>query len=227
MFLVKVGKKEHLEEFSNGYIYFNPISYFKEDSTLFRGDKNEGLYYMDTSGGVKLDDIELLDIFERVEVTTSFTNVDNVLLFCASILNNNNFYLNDNNQMLIKGAFYQEMRKFGQYAVIFDMEIFIKNLNSALKNIKCNMHWGQVNYCDKTKYDDVMTCLSNSKKSEDVAIFFLKDKAGYEQQNEWRYAIEYNSPNIVLNENNGFKIKIDSFPTRLLNLDALDKFIST
>ena len=41
-FLLKFGKKEHLEQLKNGIVHFSPIELFQEDVTAFRGDKMEG-----------------------------------------------------------------------------------------------------------------------------------------------------------------------------------------
>ena len=48
MLLMKVGKRNHLESFRNGIIHFNPLSFFREDGTAFRGDAMEGKYAIDT-----------------------------------------------------------------------------------------------------------------------------------------------------------------------------------
>lgn len=59
MVLIKFGEKEHLQMLKEGSVHFNPLSRFREDTTLFRGDELEGKYIIDTSKGFFIDGIDI------------------------------------------------------------------------------------------------------------------------------------------------------------------------
>lgn len=213
MWLLKVGKREHLELFRDGVVHFNPISFFRGDGTSFRGDAMEGTYVIDTSKGFLVDGIDISKYGSGFRATQTYVDSDGTLIFCAALLDNSNSQPVAPNAINLFDAFAEEMKKFGQYAVVFELDGFVRNINAALHNRKCNTAWGKVVYCNKEDHASVRDFVSNSKnRLGETAIYFLKDEP-YRHQNEWRYIIDYITPEetITLNEDGSLDLKIQPF----------------
>lgn len=85
MWMLKVGQYEHLELFRKGNVHFNPLSFFRNDSTTFRGDELEGKFILDTSKGFFINGIDISK-FGTGTGTLTYEDSDNALIFCAAIL---------------------------------------------------------------------------------------------------------------------------------------------
>ena len=92
VFITKFGQKEHLEALQNGYVFFNPISKFRDDGTKYRGDKNEGIIPIDPSS-IRINGHDFSDII----LSASQINEDDngLLMFCASIINEKNLVMSN------------------------------------------------------------------------------------------------------------------------------------
>lgn len=64
-FLLKFGKKEHLEQLKNGIVHFSPIELFQEDVTTFRGDKMEGKEYLNLSKPFVVNGVDISAYIEK------------------------------------------------------------------------------------------------------------------------------------------------------------------
>ena len=226
MLMLKVGQFEHLESFRNGNVHFNPLSFFRNDSTTFRGDELEGTYIIDTSKGYFINGIDISKFGVGFRATQTYADSDSVLIFCAAILDSNNTQFIRPNSINLFDEFSASMREFGQYAVVFNGEKFLENIKIALKDVRCNSAWGKVEYCDKSNHGKVREYISKSEeKLGDAKIYFLKDEL-YSIQNEWRYVIDYIAPNtsLALNENGSLDLKIPMFPvSQIVDLDSAQK----
>lgn len=222
MLLMKVGKPNHLESFRNGIIHFNPLSYFREDGTVFRGDEMEGKYTIDISKGFFIDGIDTTK-FGSGRATLTYADSDSTLIFCAAVLDDGNSKPVPPNTINLFDEFSAEMKKFGQHAVVFELESFVKSINMALKNKGVNAAWGKVSYCDKDNHRDVREFILESKERlGDASIYFLKGE-DYRAQNEWRYIIDYiaTGNGICLNQNGSLDLIVPPFPvSKIIDLYA-------
>ena len=173
MLLLKVGKYENLQMFRSGIVYFSPLETFRNDGTLFRGDLYEGKLFIDTKKGFWINGIDFSSYIE--EATESFVGSENVVIFCASILDNSNSRPILPNGIDFYDDFYKEMRKFGQYAVVFDSNDLVKHVRAALENKQCASAWGPVTYCDKRDSAKVEKFYHERKSVyKEATIYFLK-----------------------------------------------------
>ena len=78
--LLKFGQKCHLESLKAGNLFFNPISKFRNDGTLFRGDENEGKIPINPSTFF-IDGKCYGDIIKSV--MASYEGDDNMFIFCT------------------------------------------------------------------------------------------------------------------------------------------------
>lgn len=214
MYLFKVGKQEHLELLRNGIIHFMPLSYFRGDGTAFRGDELEGKYIIDTSQGLFINGIDVSKFGTGFRATMNYVDSDDVLIFCAAMLEQKNFEKHSSDSFAFEESFFNEMRKFGQYAIIFDHLQFIDSIKVALSNIRCNFTWGKVTYCNKNDHIHMRECIKNMEgQHSDTTIYFIKDES-YQLQNEWRFIINWLNPSSVLkrNDDGSLDLKIKPVP---------------
>jgi hypothetical protein len=226
MLMIKVGKYEHLQSFKQGNIHFNPLSFFRNDGTNFRGDKLEGTYVIDTSKGFFINGIDISKVGSGFRATQTYVDSDCTLIFCAAVLDEHNSQIVSPNIVNLSDEFSDEMRKFGQYAVVFEREGFIKSIQAALNETVCNTAWGRVQYCDKDNHAAVGDFITkNKERFGDATIYFLKDEA-YRNQNEWRFIFDYIAPDthLVLQGNGSLDLKIPPFPaSQIIDLDLAVK----
>ncbi len=218
--LIKVGQKEHIESFINGNVYFNTLGHFKKYEDNFRGDNDEGILNLNKEevlqGKVPLekrikDNIPYID---RVEFQTGFEGTDSNFIFCASMLDETNHQIVDE-KICFTYSFYKEITQFGQYAVIFQEDLFTKKLNEALNGYGDNIYYRKIKYIDKKQQN------SFNSKIGAVDICFVKD-VSYKNQNEWRYMITNNKEVLNSNDVGGFQVKIKDLPTsEIINLHTL------
>lgn len=186
---MKVGKPEHLDSFRDGNVYFSPLSRFRGDGTLFRGDSMEGKTKIDISKGFWVNGKNISDYLE--EVTYSHVGSDDVLVFCAAILDDSNIKIVSHDQIAIDQKFLTEMRKFGQYAVVFDLEQFTACVTERTKQYQYDYGFRSVTYVDKADHAAVTEFFKENQKIFDSdAIYFLKDRS-YANQHEWRYMLDH------------------------------------
>ena len=90
-FLLKFGKKEHLEQLKNGIVHFSPIELFQEDVTTFRGDKMEGKEYLNLSKPFVVNGVDISAYIEKA-VISSIPDCP-VRSFSASLLSHKNCHM--------------------------------------------------------------------------------------------------------------------------------------
>lgn len=221
MVLIKFGEKEHLQMLKEGSVHFNPLSRFREDTTLFRGDELEGKYIIDTSKGFFIDGIDISKFGEGARATLTYEDSDDALIFCAAVLDSSNSQFVDSHRINVEDSFIEEMRKFGQYAIVFDGATFVSKVNSALDILHCNRAYHGVEYCNKNNHVAVHSIIQKLKPILDNdTIYFIKDKR-YKLQHEWRYVIDYIAGEDILNSDKSFTLPIEPFP--MSDIIGIDK----
>lgn len=223
MLLFKVGKYEHLKSFICGNVHFTPLSYFRADGTLYRGDELEGKLVVDTSKGVYINGVDISKMGAEVRITQTYLNSDNTLIFCASRIDSNNAQ-KDGDEYNVSVEFIKEMRKFGEYAVVFELDTFANSLFERLKNEGCRSSCSKVAYCDKNNSNDVSEQIAKKREIlKSSSLYYIKDIA-YEKQNEWRFVIEFPTefPMESINKDGSLDIQIKPFPvSEIMNIDEL------
>jgi len=220
--LIKFGEKEHLQMLKEGSVHFNPLSRFREDTTLFRGDELEGKYIIDTSKGFFIDGIDISKFGEGARATLTYEDSDDALIFCAAVLDSSNSQFVDSHRINVEDSFIEEMRKFGQYAIVFDGATFVSKVNSALDILHCNRAYHGVEYCNKNNHVAVHSIIQKLKPILDNdTIYFIKDKR-YKLQHEWRYVIDYIAGEDILNSDKSFTLPIEPFPmSDIIDIDKM------
>lgn len=222
MVLIKFGEKEHLQMLKEGSVHFNPLSRFREDTTLFRGDELEGKYIIDTSKGFFIDGIDISKFGEGARATLTYEDSDDALIFCAAVLDSSNSQFVDSHRINVEDSFIEEMRKFGQYAIVFDGTTFVSKVNSALDILHCNRAYHGVEYCNKNNHVAVHSIIQKLKPILDNdTIYFIKDER-YKLQHEWRYVIDYIAGEDILNSDKSFTLPIEPFPmSDIMDIDKM------
>ena len=222
MTLIKFGEKEHLQMLKEGSVHFNPLSRFREDTTLFRGDELEGKYIIDTSKGFFIDGIDISKFGEGARATLTYEDSDDALIFCAAVLDSSNSQFVDSHRINVEDSFIEEMRNFGQYAIVFDGATFVSKVNSALDILHCNRAYHGVEYCNKNNHVAVHSIIQKLKPILDNdTIYFIKDKR-YKLQHEWRYVIDYIAGEDILNSDKSFTLPIEPFPmSDIIDIDKM------
>lgn len=218
MLLIKIGKREHLELLQKGYIHFNHLSLFRADGTAYRGDALEGTCRVDASRGLYINGVDISKIGAGLEVTYTYQHSDDVLIFCAAVLDESNTIVTEKDGKQYRELtpiFLEELKKFGSHAVMFQSSHLIKSVSSYLNTRNCNYGYCKVEYVDKQDFEAVSAYFQKKHKQlGDEAIFFLKDFS-YKNQNEWRFLIECfdGISTVDKNPNGSLDVKVTPFPT--------------
>ncbi len=217
---IKVGKKEHLESLKEGHVFFARNELFLNDETDFRGDPNEGYIFTDpTKIDIIVDGKSLfkdLNVPYPVEVKESFEGVEDIHIFCCSVLKSN-VWTGKNNKKLTQ-EFINEMLKFGDHFLIFALDELIENIKSARGN-----EIGMIS--SYVKYKDIKNDFSPVKFPNESFYnrFFIKDKEKYEKQNEYRIIIDGAYEELKSNCENGYVLDVKPLETAALyNIDLLN-----
>ena len=83
------------------------------------------------------------------------------------------------------------MLKFGQYAVVFNGELFVSRVTDALSQFHCNLAYHGIEYCNKADHASMRARIKELQPTlGGTTIYFIKDQ-DYQTQHEWRYIIDY------------------------------------
>ena len=212
--LIKFGKKEHLEQLKNGIVHFSPIEQFQEDPTDFRGDKMEGKHYIDTSKPFLINGTDISMYIEEAVVSSELNCP--VCSFSASLLSYNNCHMVSEGEYAPNDDFIAEMRKFGDYFLVFNAFDFIDSLAKEFEITGCGYEYHPMVYIDKHNHELVRGYFdTKSEDQKSTAHLFVKDTSNaYPLQNEWRMIFLDHSNHYRLNGTSGINLRTD-FSTRM------------
>lgn len=137
--LIKFGKQEHLEQLKNGIVHFSPIELFQEDPTDFRGDKMEGKHYIDTSKPFLMNGTDISMYIK--EAVASYELNCPVCSFSASLLSYKNCHIVSEGEYAPNDDFIAEMKKFGDYFLLFNAFDFIDSLAKEFEITGCGYEY--------------------------------------------------------------------------------------
>lgn len=206
--LIKCGKREHLEQFKNGHMFFNSIKNYRNDGTDYRGDELEGVKLIDPQK-ISLtlpDGTNLFDQFRRPDqFGLSYYNDDDLLMFCAAMVTDKVMQTEDGKRWTLKEEFKQEMKKFGEYAILLWSNDVLEHMQFSDQYHKNHLNYssGPIRYGDKQNYSNGAIYHSIGSPFD---IYFAKDSS-YEPQNEWRVLLISND-HIELNEYGGYYLDV-------------------
>ena len=212
--LIKFGKHEHLEQLKNGIVHFSPIEQFQEDPTDFRGDKMEGKHYIDTSKPFLINGTDISMYIK--EAVVSYELNCPVCSFSASLLSYNNCHMVSEGEYAPNDDFIAEMRKFGDYFLIFNAFDFIDSLAKEFEITGCGYEYHPMVYIDKHNHELVRGYFdTKSEDQKSTAHLFVKDTTNsYPLQNEWRMIFLDHSNHYRLNGTSGINLRTD-FSTQM------------
>ena len=212
--LIKFGKKEHLEQLKNGIVHFSPIEQFQEDPTDFRGDKMEGKHHIDTSKPFLINGTDISMYIK--EAVVSYELNCPVCSFSASLLSYNNCHMVSEGEYAPNDDFIAEMKKFGDYFLVFNAFDFIDSLAKEFEITGCGYEYHPVVYIDKHNHELVRGYFdTKSEDQKSTAHLFVKDTSNaYPLQNEWRMIFLDHSNHYRLNGTSGINLRTD-FSTQM------------
>ena len=177
VYLIKVFKTEkYRAEFINGQLYLNEAGVFHKLEDCYRGDKYDSKIIL-TKPNIFIDEIE----YTPSIVEQGFTGDEKVPILCATILNENSLYVNSHSELLIRQAVIDEMRKFGDYGLLFHYHELKDNLELYAKSNNIFIDQDIVKYCDIKSNDYKYLYRKNIFNK-----YFIKDIC-YKNQSELRF----------------------------------------
>lgn len=207
LFLVKIGKKEHLERLTEGRLYCSPSEkYIKQEQEQHekgQGDLLEGKMKIKVAGGYWEDDVTHLrvNLQEGSIVTLQIQDVNNMPIFCMTkgTKEDCSFYTSDREyEIKFPISFENEVRNSFKNAdaalLIYEPEKFI---NSMLDTINQTVVYDDIQYFDYDLMDiNMMYFLTGVDKFENNKPYGMiydnryrhllcKDIA-FEEQREYR-----------------------------------------
>ncbi|TWH82561.1 hypothetical protein [Sedimentibacter saalensis] len=210
--LAKFGQKEHLEMLSNGTLYLNPISKYRNDTTYFRGDKNEGVIPINPQT-IKLIDKDGNNLFDKIprpsSVNSSYEGDDYLLMFCSSIIDIVIMKKKGNNIYELSDGYKNAMRDFGEYVLLFWKSEFLQLLKNAMKNStpKFGFCYGPIIYRDLSDFSTDNYSKAYNATGSILDPYFVKG-ANYANQNEWRLLVDGSDASLPTRSDGSYTINI-------------------
>ena len=191
--LIKVSKREYLEDIVNGRIYFSHAEHFRKIETDNSKDSREGKVAIDTSYPVDLNDevLNLLHLLDPEELNMSYISSAKTPIFCCSLLESHMLVPKGENAYDLSNEYLQEMSCWGSSVLVFSLDEFCRKIYQ-----KCNS-MGIIPLMDKVKYDQDNKKLSFSDFKKMMITnkydpFFHKTKR-FINQNEFRVVLGGNN----------------------------------
>jgi len=186
--LIKVSKREYLEDIIQGKLYFNNAEYFRDIETDSSKDSREGKVRIDTS---KLNDndpiFDFNSIFSPEELNLSVKSSQKTPIFCCSVLERNMLIPKGKGEFDLSKAYLKEMEKWGNCVLVFSLHEFCSKVYN-----KC-FDQNIIPLMKKITYDQEENSLSYSEfvelmKFNKYDVFFHKTNA-YKNQHEFRVVL--------------------------------------
>lgn len=219
--MVKFGSKQHLLELQQGIVFLNSVVSYRQDETYGRGDEMDGAvpvctdgWYIESDDGLKFD-------MSIGEAFLSFEQDKHIFAFCASMIDPQNAAFDDTGRMIaFKKEFLNEMKSFGEYALVFD---FLSLKSSLLRYHEENndilFKADKVVYKSKNELRSLTAC---DFRKWMFSRFFAKEITRFAIQNEYRVIAYSRTSLLQANCNTGLKIHTNQvLPSKLFTLEEL------
>ena len=172
--LLKIGKKEHIESFQKGEMYFNTLQYFRyleEEQSNCQGDKYEGYseLFQPDMGTLEINGKEIKDISGPIMISLGLENQKNI--FCMYSI----IFEKEKREVL---KINPKNFSFGEYSLIVrDVDEFLRRVCRACDGRE--LEYGFVEYVDINKFHGQYGPFKKPKK--------------YSYQNELRFVLKNSS----------------------------------
>lgn len=210
---------------SEGYVYFSPVSRYRNDTSHYRGDENEGIVPIDPIS-IEIFDDNGRNIFEIIprpnSVKLTQFDDDHILMFCAAMITEE--ILNDEEKYYVfNEEFKDAIKNFGDYVLIFYAEEFLSKLNLAQLNASPEFGYtsGPIIYRNLNEFSNTNVY---SQTDSVYDPFFVKSEH-YKMQNEWRIIVDGSDDYLPTNEDGSYIIKIEKL--EWANIFDLETFLET
>jgi len=185
-------EKDHAESLLKGNLYMRASGYFNALENDPRKDDKDGKCPIDlkehnlkfvSDSGVTLDFAEISD-----SISIGFPGDDKVPIFCAVMLDQNALDITEDVQgnytLRFKKEYAKEILKFGQYAILLNVDEFIEKISAVGSQRDLIFNYGCIKYVDISTYFNPM-CATNDTPHH---RYFFKDNS-YKRENEWRLVL--------------------------------------
>jgi len=157
-------------------MYLNEAGYFNKLEDGYRGDKFDSKI-IQIKPLIKINEMELTpDILIQ-----SFVGDDKVPILCTTILNEQCLFVGDDNKIKIKKNVIDELKKFGNYGLLFYYGELKNKLDDYAKLNDIFVDQDIVKYCDIQSKESYRLY-----KGDIYNKYFIKDNS-YKNQNELRF----------------------------------------
>ncbi|GIP35916.1 hypothetical protein J2TS4_51260 [Paenibacillus sp. J2TS4] len=196
---------------SEGYVYFNSISKYRNDTSNYRGDENEGKIPIDPIC-IQILDKNGQNIFEKIprpdSVKLSHVDDDGILIFCTAMITEEILY-NEGSHYVFNNEFKAAIKDFGEHVLLFNSGEFLSKLSKAqlYANPKFGYISGPIIYRDLNDYSNPNINVYNLTKSVFDPLFVKSEQ--YKMQNEWRLIVDGSDNYLPTNADGSYIIKIE------------------
>lgn len=218
--LIKVCEKEDFaKDIIEGNLYMKESGYFRKLEDTYRGDRKDGKMPIHAKFDIIRETMDgkeerFSELFPHMKISNeSLVGVrgdDKYPIFCSTLLDENILITahdrGKNKVVKFKTSYINEMKRFGEYVVVFSAQELMSKLNEKViaKEYK-NIFTGAVNYLDINKIYKMNNILEYSRR---YAQFFNKDTA-YIQQNEFRVLIPDST--LISQDRDYYRLSIGKF----------------
>jgi len=189
IFIKSFNRKEYAEDFLDGKLFFNRLSYFKgleDEGSATRGDKYETVVDWRQPEKVKLTISFNGNSFDIKDLAAPFyvqaTGLNDMHVFCLYAAHSGNLVdIEVDGSEIIKGKLHipTELSRFGEHAVIITQPVsFIERVSAAIKMKRHRGSAGLVEYYDPETF--------SGEFSNRDALFRKRKEFSY--QSEYRFA---------------------------------------
>lgn len=195
-YLIKFGKKEHLEQIQNGMVRFSSLEKYRQIENKAIGDQYEGLESISYKN--KNTQISFLHsaIKKEIDITDSVHSLavypnKNIFISCFSYFTKKDII----EHTILSEKIFKEP-EWESVLFIIDSNRFIDNLVSTLSEFYCN--WKKVNYIDLSVNQDNLDEFTKSLE--------------FEYQKEFRFSLRYRettAKHIRKIDNDTLEVRID------------------
>lgn len=219
--LIKVSKREYLEDIKSGRLYFNDIDYFRNlesaDNTSV-ADLKEGKTKLDFKSTLTVlpDYMKLLEDNPPEDFNFSILSHKDIPIFCCSLVDESILVRKNDGQYDFDRNFIKEMKSWGRSVLVVSLEELLFKVNQKCQELGLDMIADKIKYdqdINEYKWDEYVERISGNPLSP---IFCKTEK--YKRQNEFRIALLPDGK--LLGDNHFLNIGILETAT-ILNLSSL------
>lgn len=201
MMLIKIGKKEHMEDLQKGKLYMNRIKFFNDQEKIHGdrnvGDKNDGRFLLGR-GEFQLKDCKSGKVFasgKMENLSLLFEESDNIPTLCFYSVDKRNHIKTEKDEDIIH-IFYRlkdedyskliELHGEEAFVLIINYSEFMEKVRSACEEKKLRLSYSPISYTDLLKPSPLD--LKKLQEKNPLTAIYRKD-IFYAHQQEFRITL--------------------------------------